>query len=235
MDDVWTELGRASHSNRYRGRRAWAYWAPWVLPCLPANRSRRPGRHGNPRLPPTSSVDGTRTRCWRRAGFVASYKTKEDLSAAFRAFIASNADEAYVLYRELDYFEQLAALEHVGVFDFELIRLLLGRTLIDRWEMWQPSMEGMVGMGGYPMFDALVAKMKIALASTGGGPGTARCRGQTQARLGCRAICVLCCPASRGTTGEGAPEDVAHECLHQVKSEADSDQGHRGGGEPTTF
>ena len=103
---------------------------------------------------------------------VASYKTKEDLSAAFRAFIASNADEAYVLYRELDYFEQLAALEHVGAFDFELIRLLLGRTLIDRWEMWQPSMEGMVGMGGYPMFDALVAKMKIALASTGDGPRT---------------------------------------------------------------
>ena len=99
---------------------------------------------------------------------VATFQTKEDLSVAFGAFIASNADEAYVLYRELDYFEQLAALEHVGAFDFELIKLLLGQTLIDRWEMWQPSIEGMSNMGGYPMFEALVAKMRTALSSAGG-------------------------------------------------------------------
>jgi hypothetical protein len=98
---------------------------------------------------------------------VATFETKEDLSAAFQAYIASNADEAYVLYRELDYFEQLAALEHVGAFDFELIVLLLGRTLIDRWEMWKPSIKAMEGTGGYPMFEALVAKMKTALASAG--------------------------------------------------------------------
>jgi len=76
-------------------------------------------------------------------GLVATFETKEELSAAFRGFMASNADEAYVLYRELDYFEQLAALEHVGAFDFELIKLLLGRTLIDRWEMWKPSIDGL--------------------------------------------------------------------------------------------
>ena len=87
------------------------------------------------------------------------------MTAAFQAFIASNADEAYVLYRELDYFEQLAALEHVGAFDFELITLLLGRTLIDRWEMWKPSIDAMGDTGGYPMFESLVAKMRIALAS----------------------------------------------------------------------
>lgn len=94
---------------------------------------------------------------------VASFESKEALSEAFQAFIASNADEAYVLYRELDYFEQLAALEHVGAFDFELIRLLLGRTLIDRWEMWKPSIDAMQGTDGYPMFGKLVAKMKTAL------------------------------------------------------------------------
>jgi hypothetical protein len=98
---------------------------------------------------------------------VASFETREDLRAAFQAFIASNADEAYVLYRELDYFEQLAALEHVGAFDFELIELLLGRTLIDRWEMWKPSIDAMSGTAGYPMFGSLVEKMKIALASRG--------------------------------------------------------------------
>jgi hypothetical protein len=100
---------------------------------------------------------------------VASFETSEDLKAAFQAFIASNADEAYVLYRELDYFEQLAALEHVGAFDFELIRLLLGRTLIDRWELWKPSIDAMSGTGGYPMFGSLVEKMKIALGSARGG------------------------------------------------------------------
>jgi hypothetical protein len=98
---------------------------------------------------------------------VATFKSKEELAEAFQAFIASNADEAYVLYRELDYFEQLAALEQVGAFDFELIQLLLGRTLIDRWEMWKPSIDAMKGMGGYPMFEALVAKMRIALPSAG--------------------------------------------------------------------
>lgn len=98
---------------------------------------------------------------------VASFDTKEELRTAFLDFIASNADEAYILYRELDYFEQLAALEHVGAFDFELIKLLLGRTLIDRWEMWKPSLDAMRGTGGYPLFEALVAKMKIALASAG--------------------------------------------------------------------
>jgi hypothetical protein len=69
------------------------------------------------------------------------------------------------LYRELDYFEHLAALEHVGAFDFEPIRLLLGRTLIDRWEMWKPSIDAMERTGGYPMFAALVAKMRIGLAT----------------------------------------------------------------------
>ena len=99
---------------------------------------------------------------------VATFETGEDLRAAFQAFIASNADEAYVLYRELDYFEQLAALEHVGAFDFELIKLLLGRTLIDRWEMWKPSIDAMSGTGGYPMFESLVEKMKSALGSARG-------------------------------------------------------------------
>jgi hypothetical protein len=98
---------------------------------------------------------------------VASFETREALAEAFQAFIASNADEAYVLYRELDYFEQLAALEQVGAFDFELIKLLLGRTLIDRWELWKPSIDAMEGTGGYPMFESLVANVKIGITSAG--------------------------------------------------------------------
>ena len=44
---------------------------------------------------------------------VATFETKEELATAFQAFISSNANEAYVLYRELDYFEQFAALARI--------------------------------------------------------------------------------------------------------------------------
>ncbi len=97
---------------------------------------------------------------------VGRFETKEDLSAAFQGYVADGAPETYVLYRELDYFEQLAVLEHQGAFDFELIRLLLGQTLIDRWEMWEPSLRAVHGDPGvYPMFAALVSKMRVALAA----------------------------------------------------------------------
>jgi len=64
---------------------------------------------------------------------------------------------------ELDYFEQLAALEKRGAFDFELIKLLLGRTLIARWEMWRPALTAVHGAGVYPLFEQLAAKMRAAL------------------------------------------------------------------------
>ena len=68
-----------------------------------------------------------------------------------------------MLYRELDYFEQLGALEEHGGFDFELIRLLLGRRLIDRWEMWQPTIEAIGAISAYPMFERLVTKMRASV------------------------------------------------------------------------
>jgi hypothetical protein len=79
-------------------------------------------------------------------------------------FIAENSVHAYVLYRELDYFEQLGALEKHGAVDFEMIRTLLGRRLIDRWELWRPTMDA-IGGGeqAYPMFDHLVTKMRAAV------------------------------------------------------------------------
>jgi hypothetical protein len=91
---------------------------------------------------------------------VASYETGEDLRDAFLEHIAANDIEAYVLFRELDYFEQLGALEEHGGFDFELIRTLLGRRLIDRWRMWQPSIDAIGGSAVYPMYERLVHKME---------------------------------------------------------------------------
>ena len=94
---------------------------------------------------------------------VAEFDTREELRDAMTRFIAENSTEAYILYRELDYFEQLGALEEHGGFDFTLIRTLLGRRLIDRWEMWQPTIDAMGGSAAYPMFERLVNKMRAAV------------------------------------------------------------------------
>jgi hypothetical protein len=94
---------------------------------------------------------------------VAGFKSADELRDAFAGYVADDAPEAYVLYRELDYFEQLAALESQGAFDLELIKLLLGRTLIDRWEMWRPAIHEAYGPGVYPLFEGLVGKLRREL------------------------------------------------------------------------
>jgi len=94
---------------------------------------------------------------------VAQFQTPEALRDALMRFVAQNSVHAYVLYRELDFFEQLGALEHHGGFDFGLIRTLLGRRLIDRWEMWQPSIDAIGGSEAYPMFERLVTKMRAVV------------------------------------------------------------------------
>jgi hypothetical protein len=94
---------------------------------------------------------------------VGRFKSPEELREAFAAYVAADAPEAYVLYRELDYFEQLAALEARGAFDLELIKLLLGRTLIERWELWRPAIHQAHGPGVYPLFEDLAAKLRRTL------------------------------------------------------------------------
>ena len=68
-----------------------------------------------------------------------------------------------MLYRELDFFEQLAALESQGAFDLGLVKVLLGRTLIERWETWRPALDQAHGPGVYPLFEGLVSKLREAL------------------------------------------------------------------------
>jgi hypothetical protein len=45
----------------------------------------------------------------------------------------------------------------------ELIKLLLGRTLIERWEMWRPAIHRAHGPGTYPMFESLAEKLRHVL------------------------------------------------------------------------
>jgi len=94
---------------------------------------------------------------------VRRFKSPEELRDAFAGYVAADAREAYVFYRELDFFEQLAALERQGAVDFELIELLMGRTLIERWELWKPAIEQAHGPGVYPLFAELVEKLRRRL------------------------------------------------------------------------
>jgi hypothetical protein len=91
---------------------------------------------------------------------VGGFKSADDLRDAYVEYVAANAPEAYILYRELDYFEQLAALESRGAFDLELIRMLLGQILIERWKMWRPAILQAHGPGSYPLFEGLVEKLR---------------------------------------------------------------------------
>jgi hypothetical protein len=57
---------------------------------------------------------------------------------------------------------QLAALEELGAFHLGLIETLLGHRLVERWELWEPSI-AMMGEDPYPMFRSLAAKMRRAI------------------------------------------------------------------------
>jgi hypothetical protein len=95
---------------------------------------------------------------------VASYGSADSLRDAFLRHIVANDVEAYVLFRELDYFEQLGAMEQHGGFDFDLIMSLLGAKLVDRFDLWAPSIEAIGGVAAYPNFTELAEKMRAALA-----------------------------------------------------------------------
>ena len=68
-----------------------------------------------------------------------------------------------MLFRELDYFEQLGAIEEHGGFDFGLIESLLGQKLVDRFDLWAPSIDAVGGRTAYPNFTQLAEKMRVAL------------------------------------------------------------------------
>jgi hypothetical protein len=94
---------------------------------------------------------------------IAGFETPEALAAGFHRYVAENAPEAYVLYRELDFFEQLAALERFGGVDFDFIKSLVGPALVARWEMWSPALHTTHGEEVYPLFRDLAARMRRAL------------------------------------------------------------------------
>src|SRR3954451_24311765 len=93
---------------------------------------------------------------------VSGFGGPDELATAFSGYVASNAPEAYVLYRELDYFEQLAALERIGAIDAEMIELLVGRSLPERWDMWEPALRATHGVAAYPLFHASSDRLRAS-------------------------------------------------------------------------
>jgi hypothetical protein len=91
---------------------------------------------------------------------IAGFDGPERLAAGFADYVAANAPEAFVLYRELDFFEQLAALERTGAFDIATIELMVGRLLVDRWDLWEPALRATHGVDAYPLFGALAERMR---------------------------------------------------------------------------
>lgn len=64
-----------------------------------------------------------------------------------------------MFYRAPDYFEQLAALERIGAFDFELIKLLVGGIVIASWDKCGPALHAVHGDTVYPLFRDLATRL----------------------------------------------------------------------------
>ena len=77
----------------------------------PRSRRGKRAEAARTRWRPSSSRVGTRTRSWRRADWSHGFKSADELRDAFAAYVAADAPEAYVLYRELDYFERARSSE----------------------------------------------------------------------------------------------------------------------------
>ena len=90
---------------------------------------------------------------------VASYKSPEALRDALTKSVEHNELAAYVMFRELDFFEQLGALEAHGAVSIELVRVMLGERLVERWKLWSPAIDAIGGPAVYPMFKQIADKM----------------------------------------------------------------------------
>jgi hypothetical protein len=128
-------------------------------------RESRRGRHAQTALEFLRRWDEDALVETRR--LVASFATPQQLAEALRGYIDRNDRDAYVLYRELDFFEQVAALEYVGALDFDLVKVLLGRRLVERWDMWRPSIAVLGPENPYPLFEGLATKMRHAIGEEG--------------------------------------------------------------------
>jgi hypothetical protein len=82
---------------------------------------------------------------------------------AREARIGRQAATAVDFFRRWDEEPLVATRRLVAQFETpEALRDAMTR-LIDRWEVWQPSIDAIGGRDAYPMFDQLVTKMRAAV------------------------------------------------------------------------
>ena len=77
---------------------------------------------------------------------------------------AAKDPRSYMVERVPNFFEDLSVLEQVGAIDFEMIRMSLGRTVLEIWEIWEPHIVAQRRRWDDPEiylhFELLMKKMK---------------------------------------------------------------------------
>ena len=90
-----------------------------------------------------------------------------NLRATFQRWDDVQDPRSYILERVPNFFEDLSVLEQVGAIDFEMIRMSLGRSVVEVWEIWEPTIRYRRKKFGddeeiYGNFEKLVVKMQVS-------------------------------------------------------------------------
>ncbi|MGH9197250.1 MAG: DUF4760 domain-containing protein [Acidimicrobiia bacterium] len=88
-----------------------------------------------------------------------------NLQATYERWDRTQDPRAYILERVPNFFEDLSVLEQVGAIDFEMIRMSLGRSVVDVWDIWAPTIRDVRHKYGddqeiYQHFERLKLKME---------------------------------------------------------------------------
>ncbi len=109
----------------------WAYTPACSLRRLRANLS---GSN-----PYTTPVDVNR-----------EYATRYDLCKAFEEAVKTNDPLYHDFLLELNFLEELGSLQKHGGISLGWIRSTMGNVVIDRWTLWEPSIDHLRNLGGSP-------------------------------------------------------------------------------------
>jgi hypothetical protein len=88
-----------------------------------------------------------------------------NLQATYERWDRTQDPRGYILERVPNFFEDLSVLEQVGAIDFEMIRMSLGRSVVDVWDIWEPTIRDVRHKYGddqeiYQHFERLKLKME---------------------------------------------------------------------------
>lgn len=90
-----------------------------------------------------------------------------NLQATYERWDRTQDPRGYILERVPNFFEDLSVLEQVGAIDFESIRMSLGRSVVDVWDVWEPTIRYVRHKFGddqeiYQHFERLKVRMELS-------------------------------------------------------------------------